>query len=363
MAMTIKKGGYCVLFGLVACGIIIAAALGWVYEGGSSFAAVEEVVVTGHDGETPQAGKPVKVMSWNVQYFAGKNYVFYYDLPEFKGPDLRPSSQDISATLAEAVGVIESENPDILMLQEVDEGAGRTDKENQTKRLQSLLTSRFPFLAETFYWKARFVPHPKIMGPVGMKLTILSRFPLDDARRIALPQPQKDALTRRLDLQRCLLTARVKVPGSQDLRLINLHLEAFPKEPELLKSQMRALSSAIEKSKTKGERFVAAGDFNLLPPHQYNALPPSQRMLYQPESEMAPFFDAYEVIPGLKESDPQTQNPWFTHFPNDEEVKGPDRTIDYIVVDKETRVVSKAVRTKDTLQISDHLPVIITLEL
>ncbi len=350
--------------GLAAvCIIILGLVTAWLFLGGSAFQPIEDVSVTGTGGQAPRAGTPLKIMSWNIQYFAGKNYVFFYDLPEFKGPDLRPSSGDIGATFAEAVRVIEAENPDVLLLQEVDEGAGRTDKEDQTRRLQSLLNAPYPYVTETFYWKADFVPHPKIMGPVGMKLTILSRYPLEDGKRIALPQPDKDPLSRRLDLQRCLLTARIKVPGGADLRLINLHLEAFPEDPELLRSQINAFAKTVLQARTQGERVVAAGDFNLLPPHQYEALPQSQRYLYQPKSEMTPMFEAFQVIPGLVESNPASPSPWYTHFPNDNEVTGPDRTIDYILLDKGLEVISKSVRARDTLHISDHLPVLVAIKL
>ena len=41
----------------------------------------------------------LKVMTWNVQYLAGKRYVFWYDLPGGDGPDTRPSSEDLATTL------------------------------------------------------------------------------------------------------------------------------------------------------------------------------------------------------------------------------------------------------------------------
>ena len=358
-----KKIGKWIGTGAAVVMIILMVAVAWLYQGGSSFEPVETVGVEGSGGAIARAGTPLKIMSWNIQYFAGKNYIFFYDLPDFKGEDTRPLSKDITATFAEAVRVIQGENPDVLLLQEVDEGAGRTDKENQTQRLQSLLQSPFPYVAETFYWKAGFVPHSKIMGPVGMKLTILSRYPLEDGLRIALPQQKKDFLSKRLDLQRCLLTARIQVPGEKPLRLINLHLEAFPEDPQLLRNQVNAFTQTVRRALARGERVVAARDFNLLPPHQYQALPPSQRYLYQPESEMTPMFEEFQVIPGLAESDPNAASPWFTHFPNDKEVTGPDRTIDYILMDKGIKVISKYVRAGDTQHISDHLPVVVTIGL
>jgi len=110
-----------------------------------------------------EPGQKVKIMSWNVQYMAGKNYMFFYDLLDGSGPDRRPSAEDITSTLKEAALVIRRENPDIVMLQEVDDNARRTDYEDQLARLLELLPADFKFHASAFYWQSSFVPHPKIM--------------------------------------------------------------------------------------------------------------------------------------------------------------------------------------------------------
>ncbi|BCS94737.1 endonuclease [Desulfoluna limicola] len=348
--------------GLLGCFLILLLLAGWVYQGAASFDPVMPARLAKGEARILSQGQSLKVMNWNVQYFAGKNYVFYYDLPHYAGPDTRPSPEDIEQSLSSAARIIDDEAPDILLLQEVDEGASRTDGQDQTEALQGLLKGRYPFKAEAFYWKARFVPHPKIMGSVGMKLVILSKYRIATATRIALPRAQRDAFTDRLNLQRCLLTAELPVEGGGRLVLINLHLEAFPETPDLLARQLQALETTIAAAQNQGAPFIAGGDFNLLPPGQYDVLPDHQRTLYRMDGEMAPLFERYTVVPGLAETHPSHPAPWYTHFPNDPDVTGPDRTLDYLLFPKEMTLQSKQVRTQGAIRISDHLPVMATVQ-
>ena len=57
---------------------------------------VERVAVNG-DTNAPvlQPGQKLRILSWNVQYMAGKNHVFFYE----GGTDERPSPTEIAATL------------------------------------------------------------------------------------------------------------------------------------------------------------------------------------------------------------------------------------------------------------------------
>src|SRR5581483_9082468 len=74
-----------------------------------------------------QPGQSLKLMTWNVQFMAGKNYVFFSALPTGTAPDERPSRADITKTLGEVARVSRAERPDLVLLQEGDDGAARTD--------------------------------------------------------------------------------------------------------------------------------------------------------------------------------------------------------------------------------------------
>ena len=120
-----------------------------------------------------QAGQSLKVLSWNIQFMAGKNNLFWFDLPDLSGPDSRPSRADIERTIADVARIVCAENPDILLLQEVGDGHSATDGEDQLARLLALLPEEYANHTSAFYVYAAFVPHRHVLGSVGIKLSIV----------------------------------------------------------------------------------------------------------------------------------------------------------------------------------------------
>ncbi|MBP8237391.1 MAG: endonuclease/exonuclease/phosphatase family protein, partial [Pseudomonas sp.] len=103
---------------------------------------------------TLQPGQALKVMSWNVQYLAGKRYVFWYDLADGSGPDQRPSAEDLAFNLDEVVRILRDEQPDIVLLQELHNGAKASDYQNQLALLHERLNDLYPCSTQAYYWKA-----------------------------------------------------------------------------------------------------------------------------------------------------------------------------------------------------------------
>jgi endonuclease/exonuclease/phosphatase family metal-dependent hydrolase len=311
-----------------------------------------------------EAGQPVRVMSWNVQYMAGKGYVFWYDLFDESGPDERPSSAAIAATFDEVARVITEESPDVILLQEVDDGASRTDREDQLERLLALLPEDYACSASAFYWKARFVPHSRILGSVGMKLSTVSRYQITGATRYQLPTMPSDPLTRQFDLKRAILEVRLPVTGGVDFVALNTHLDAFAQGSDTMQRQVGLVASNLQELTAARNPWVIGGDFNLLPPGpQYDNLPIDQRVYYQSRSELAVLTDVFPVVPALADANGPDAPSWFTHYPNDPAVSGPDRTIDFVFYSPLLELGEHRVLTEDTLAISDHLPVVSTFTL
>lgn len=327
-------------------------------------AIAEEEVVCAADTPQLESGQQLKVLNWNVQYFAGKDYVFWYDLLDESGPDERPSPQAITQTLEEVARVIADEQPDVVLLQEVDDGAARTDGEDQLARLQATLDEAFPCHASTFYWKASFVPHPRIMGSVGMKLSTLSRYRIDGATRHQLAQLPSDLLTRQFDIRRAILETRLPVDGGPELVLLNTHLDAFAQGTDTMQQQVAETRNLLDGLSAADQPWIIGGDFNLLPPGgQYGRLGPAQQAYYAPDSELAVLTDRYDAVPSLEEANGPQAEQWFTHVPNDPAVDEPDRTIDFLFHSPDVTLGDHTVRSDETLEISDHLPVIATYEL
>lgn len=301
-------------------------------------------------------GQALKVMTWNIQYLAGKRYVFWNDMEDGSGEDERPTPEDLAYNLDEVARVIRDEQPDIVLLQEVSDGAKNTDYTDQLALLQARVTDLYPCSAQAFDWKADFVPLPHIFGSVGTKLVTLSRFQLDRAERIQLPTHNGNIIARQFQPRRALLVSYLPLRDGGHMAVINTQLDNVGPDTEPL--QIQATSRLLDKFESSGTPWLIGGDFSLLPLGQYRRLAPEQRSRYQPDSPLHLLWDKYPMIPDNAEVSGIDRNQWLTHFPNDPRLSGPDRTVDYLFYSPHLKRVGALVRRDDTLLISDHLPVI-----
>jgi len=325
-----------------------------------------EIVPVANRSDAPllSRAQPFTVLNWNVQYMAGKNYVFFYDLLDGSGPDTRPRRADLDATITEVARVIKDQRPDFILLQELDDGAARTDGEDQLAKLLALLPPEYGSHVTAWYWKAAFVPHPQVWGSAGLKLAVISRHRLGAATRYQLPLMPDWWLVQQFNFKRAVLEVRVPLAEGGELALLSTHLDAFAQGTDTMERQVLAVRRILGAHDAAGRPFVIGGDFNLLPDRAaYDRLGPPQRAYFKPETELASLRARWASIPAPE----HTQGPdfarWFTHFPNDPRVTGPDRTIDYLFFSKELRVDSPAVLAEGTLRISDHLPMVATFRL
>ncbi|TGK05006.1 endonuclease/exonuclease/phosphatase family protein [Leptospira semungkisensis] len=303
-------------------------------------------------------GKQIKLLSWNVQYFAGKNRVFWYDVPDESGPDTAPSREEVENTLKKVANVILEQNPDFVLFQEVDDGAKKTYSEDQSERILPLLSDLYPCRTEAFYWKAGFVPHPKILGSVGMKLTIFSKYKIVSALRHQLPTPPADPITQQLQLKRAVLQADIATHDGKTVTLLNTHLDAFSMGTDTMHRQVRFIENLLETLDAKKMPWILAGDFNLLPPgFSRGQLHPNGAFFYSDEEEISPIFQKWNSTVSLEELNGPNKEKFFTHVPNDPQIAKPDRTIDYIFYSKGlAKKEYKVLQEGEAADASDHLP-------
>ncbi|BCG22853.1 endonuclease [Pseudomonas tohonis] len=317
----------------------------------------EEPVACVAEAPLLQPGQALKVMTWNVQYLAGKRYVFYYDLPDREGPDERPTPADIAYSLDEVVRVLRDEQPDLVFLQELDEGARATDYQDQLALLRERLADVYPCSTQAFYWKAAFVPRAHILGSVGRKLGTLSRVRIDSAERLQLPLAEGDLLHRPFERKPALLVSYLPVRDGGRLAAINTHLDAWTPGQDTAQRQLAMTRSLLDELERDRTPWVLGGDFNQLPPGQYLRLDAVQRSRFARDSELEALA-TYPRVPAAEETDGTERALWFTQFPNDPRVSGPDRTVDYLFHSPRLTRIDARVRQGDTLRISDHLPLI-----
>ena len=319
----------------------------------------EEPVVSLSDAPLAKPGQLLKIMTWNIQYLAGKNYVFWYDLDDWSGPDVRPSPADLADTLTAAIDIINDEDPDIILLQEIDDGARRTGYVDQLKALLTRLPKAYCCHASAFYWKAKYVPHQRIMGAVGMKLSTISKYKISKARRHQLAALPQDPITRQFHLKRAILETRLPQTNGRPLAILNTHLESFGRGTQVMQRQIDQVQSLLSQLSREGIPWVIGGDFNLIPSESaYHRLATPEKRSYHPSTEISAIYQLYNGVPSLEQVNGPEYKKWFTHFSNKPDIKAPDRTIDYIFISNNIQLGRHYVRQKDTDHISDHFPVV-----
>lgn len=302
------------------------------------------------------SGQALKVMTWNVQYLAGKRYVFWNDLAQ--GNDEAPTPEDMAFSLDEVARVIRDEQPDVVLLQELDDGAKASDYQDQLKLLRERVADIYPCSTSAFDWKADFVPDPHIVGSVGRQLATLSRYKIESAERLQLPEQPGNLISRQFQPKNALLVSYLAQSDGGQVAVLNTHLDRAVQPDDTLQHQVVAVAKVLDQYEARGTPWLIGGDFNLLPLGQFQRLPAEQRTPYSADSALHLLWDKYPMIPTNNEASGINRERWLTHYPNDPGLNGPDRTVDYLFYSSRIKRVEAEVRQDDTLRISDHLPVI-----
>lgn len=306
----------------------------------------------------PKDKKELRILSWNVQFSASRKYHFFYD----NGKDVLASKADVEATLKEIIRVAKETKPDIILWQEFDINSKRSAYVNQLEGAWKALP--FGCRADTPYFLSGFVPAPSFgnaMGKVDMRLAVFSKYKMKNPMRYALPALTKDSFLRKaFNLKRAVMTVDMPLDDKRTLRLLNTHLSAFDFGDGTKTKQVNQMIKLIDKAEKENMLWIAGGDFNLLPPGVTAKSLKIERELYAyKKNPVELLFAKYKsaLEPAEYKKDPKKYN---TYLPFG--AKQTDRWIDYVFVSKSIKVKSYQVNQKEN-NISDHLPIIIDLQL
>lgn len=315
-----------------------------------------------HHTPPPSPGEDLLVMNWNTK-FAGGRIDFWFDCFDDR---VLMEPEEVLENLEGLVAKIRRVDADVLLVQEIDIDSKRGAYIDQVQWI--LDHTDYNYAVYASQWKADFIPSDGL-GRMNMGNAIFSKHPLENARRIALPQSDsQDGLTRYFYLNRNILTATLKVPGFRDIEFLNVHVDAYSHDGtkrihiDLFKEELDRLDAA-------GRRFVAAGDLNTLPPGSENqhifadAVCEDEEFIaddYREESDwLADFYEDYQ--PAIPLEDYQADNePYFSHS-----VSGDvfwNRKLDYIFTNG-AFVEGSGLTHQDassggmeTMPLSDHAP-------
>lgn len=333
---------------------VAAATLVW--RGGGAQPDFAEILIPAEDtslaAPPPGSGDRLRVLTWNIHYGSGA-----------QGPSGRLRSRAaVEANLAAMGQAIERWQPDVVALQEVDRHAWRSHFIDQLEALRQ--ASGLAFAAWTPTWDAGWVPWPGLhprgqIGRVQSGQAVLSRYPIREADRHALPQaPSGGALVRRFSLHRALLVVAIELRAGRVLTVVNAHLEAFDRRTR--QAHADRVAAVLERA---GPDVLLLGDLNAVPPEAsvQAGWIDEPTIDPRPDQTIARLASLDGIQPAISpEAYRDDEAHWFTY-----PASAPSRSLDYVFYGPglEVRHVEVPRVQVAGQPASDHLPVLATLQL
>ncbi len=207
----------------------------------------------------PATADTLTIMTWNIRFGAGR-------LPWFGdacGERVILTENEVKTNLRRIADEINEIQPDILFLQEVDVQSKRTAYIDEMQWLLDHTDLNYGAFASI--WHAQFIPSDGL-GRMNLGTAILSRWPLKNMERIALPlRSDQDALTQMFYLRRCIVKARVEIPEADKIYAVGVHTAAFSTD-DTKRKHIQRFFKELNELDDAGIWFVAGGDLNTLPP-------------------------------------------------------------------------------------------------
>jgi endonuclease/exonuclease/phosphatase family metal-dependent hydrolase len=172
------------------------------------------------------------------------------------------SQTEVEANIAGIIGIIQEQNPDIILLQEVDE---KSDRSYDTLQLTSYENALQMPVTLGYNYRVLFVPFPfqfgQMMGNVNSGIASFINYNVEEATRIQLPGSFSWPL-RLANLKRCVVVSRLPILNSDKyLIVINVHLSAYD-DGTMRLQEMDALKQLMTDETDLGNYVIVGGDFN-----------------------------------------------------------------------------------------------------
>ena len=212
------------------------------------------------EGPPPEldSARSLDIITWNLGFGAySADYGFFMD----GGTESRAYSKEaVLENIGHALDVLEAEEPDFMLLQEIDTHATRSYHVNEATLIQERFDWQIYF-AQNYDSPYLFYPILKPHGASMSGLLTLSDEYISERLRRSLPI--EGGFMKFLDLDRCYSKSTIEIEGTDHkLILYNLHLSAYTSDGTIATEQLRLLTADMLEEYEKGNYVVAGGDFN-----------------------------------------------------------------------------------------------------
>lgn len=316
--------------------------------------------------ETLEAGQTYTALTWNVGFGAySHDFSFFMDSgtmldgTRVQGTGSRAESRTVVETnVGGAAKTLSDLQPDLILLQEVDEPSDRSHDVD----MRQWLTDTFPeygaVYASNFHSAYLFYPVLNPHGQVNSGILTLSAYAVDEAVRRSYPVDESFP-TKFFDLDRCFSVERLPVANGRELILINSHMSAYDEGGVVRAAQMEMLCQVLSEEAGKGNYIIVGGDFNHALCGTEEAFASQQKVpewVYPFDESLLP--EGFSVVRAENLTEVATCRS--TDLPYEKEVNY-TTVLDGFIVSDNVKAVAENLDT-DFLY-SDHNPVLLTFTL
>lgn len=192
--------------------------------------------------ESALVDQEYKAISYNIGFAAyTPDFGFFMD----GGTKSRANSEESVKSVIDGIGdFLKSENPDIILVEEVDKKATRSYHYDQEKALRGKLDGYDSMFTVNFDSPYLFYPITKPHGKSYAGMLILSKFNIESGLRRSLPI--ENGFMKFVDLDRCYSVSRITVENGKELVLYTLHLSAYTSDGTIATDQLKMLISDMQ---------------------------------------------------------------------------------------------------------------------
>lgn len=328
-----------------------------------------------------KAPKKLKIMAWNVKYGA-KRENFWFD---FWGDTVQMPVAQVEGNMQDLYQLIREYDPDILMTEEIEVNSRRSGYVDMVRGILENTSLNYAAYFQT--WNSAYVPSEGL-GRMDLGNAIFSKYPITKAERIRQDdRTDQDPLTSTFYIHRALGRAVIKTED-RELAAWVIHTEAYDNDG----TKQKHIQQAHDELAKETLPWIIGGDFNELPPNaaKTSRFPdepessigtPYEQPPYTPQV-MEPMFNDFAPWLTLEQfgATEETQRKYYTHSVIGPEQTGSNgepgfwnRTLDYLFAQKTLKwvpgqsdvlqVPGRLGITSNPLELSDHAPVVGTLDL
>lgn len=198
------------------------------------------------------------VMTYNIGFGAYQpDYSFFMDGGKSSwGKD----EESVTEAVCGAAEVVNSADPDFVLLQEVDRDGTRSYHIDEMELLNQYIRGYYYTYAQNYDSPFLFFPPWEPHGANKAGLVSYSRGEITDAVRRSLPI--SESFSKFVDLDRCYSISRIPVKEGKMLCLYNMHMSAYGSSDEIRTGQLNMLYEDMTADYQAGNYVICGGDFN-----------------------------------------------------------------------------------------------------